>query len=164
MTTKKRISKVEYYMSIAKTVSQRSTCLRRLYGAVIVKNDALISSGYNGSPRGTENCNNKGVCYRQEHKIPHGSNYELCRSVHAEQNAIINAARTGGNSIIDGDIYIYGSNAENPADIFKVRPCIICSKFILNAGIKNVYCCCGDITRDSIDILNMEDIAEMCGE
>jgi dCMP deaminase len=163
MASVKRISKIEYYMSIARTVSLRSTCLRRHYGAVIVKMDALVSSGYNGAPRGLENCNNRGVCYRQENKIPHGANYELCRSVHAEQNAIINAARTGQNSILDGDIYIYGSDPLNNT-IFKVRPCIICSKFILNSGIKKVHCCCGSISPESIEIFNSEDIAGMCGE
>ena len=89
----KRISKENYYLDIAETVLERSTCLRRLYGAIIVRNDEIIATGYNGAPRGRRNCVDLGICTREVMKIPRGERYELCRSVHAEANAIISAAR-----------------------------------------------------------------------
>ncbi len=88
-----RVSKHNYYLDIAQTVSERSTCLRRRFGAIIVKNDVIISTGYNGSPRGRANCTDLGTCYREKLKIPRGERYELCRSVHSEANAIIAASR-----------------------------------------------------------------------
>lgn len=127
-----RISKKEYYLGIAKAVSARSTCLRRQYGAVIVKNDEIISTGYNGSPRGEANCCDVGQCWRESHNIPHGEQYEKCVSVHAEQNAIISASR---KDLIGATLYLVGS--ENGVDIHAV-PCDICRRFISNAGIKEV--------------------------
>lgn len=89
----KRITKDEYYLSIAASVAKRSTCLRRQYGAVIIKNDEIISTGYNGAARGEPNCCDTGECWREANNIPHGEQYEKCVAVHAEQNAIISAAR-----------------------------------------------------------------------
>lgn len=158
----KRITKLEYYMETAKTVALRSTCLRRRYGAVVVHNDSIVSAGYNGSPRGMANCIDLDKCYRQEMNIPHGSNYELCRSVHAEQNAIINAARAGAGSIIDGEMYIFGADVDDPSADFEVRPCKICAKFILNSGIKRVFCCCGAVTDRRIVSYVPEQLVGMC--
>ena len=104
-----RKDKINYYLDIAASVSERSTCLRRHYGCVIVKNDEIISTGYNGAPRGRKNCDDLGFCYREQMDIPRGERYELCRSVHAEQNAIISASR---NELIDADLYMVGINAK----------------------------------------------------
>lgn len=129
----KRPSKNEYYLGIAEAVSKRSTCIRRQYGAVIVNADEIISTGYNGAPRGEENCADRGCCERNRLNIPKGERYELCRSVHAEQNAIISAAR---KEMIGAVIYITGTSGDGSwAD---GRPCEICSKMIKNAGIKEV--------------------------
>lgn len=128
-----RISKDEYYLEIAKAVSLRSTCLRRQYGAVIVKNDEIIATGYNGSPRGTKNCCDKGYCYREAHNIPHGKQYEECVAVHAEQNAIISAPR---QELLDSTLYLWGG--ENGIQLEDPQPCLICSRLIVNAGIKEV--------------------------
>ena len=126
-----RIKKDEYYLDIAKTVTRRSTCLRRQYGAIIVKNDEVISTGYNGAPRGEMNCCDCGFCQRDALGIPKGERYELCVSVHAEANAIISAAR---RDMIGATIYIVGIEAKdgsyaNPA------PCLMCRRLIKNAGI-----------------------------
>ncbi len=132
-----RPSKDEYYLNIAEEVSQRSTCLRAKIGAVIIKNEAIVSTGYVGAPRGTKDSLERGFCLRDKLNIPHGERYELCRSVHAEQNAIINAARVGV-SILSGDIYIYGEDSQgNKINAF---PCFICKKMIINAGLKRVIC------------------------
>ena len=88
-----RISKENYYLDIAQTVAERSTCLRRKFGAIIVKDDVIVSTGYNGAPRGRKNCNEINFCIREKLNIPRGERYEMCRSVHAEANAIIAAAR-----------------------------------------------------------------------
>jgi dCMP deaminase len=125
-----RKNKKDYYLSIAKAVSQRSTCLRRKYGAVIVNNDEIISTGYNGSPRGEVNCCDTGVCKRQN--IEHGTNYELCRSVHAEMNAIISASR---KDMLGSTLYLYG---EENGQLLIAVPCNICERLIKNAGIKEV--------------------------
>lgn len=126
-----RIKKDEYYLDIAKTVTRRSTCLRRQYGAIIVKNDEVVATGYNGSPRGEINCCDCGFCQRDALGIPKGERYELCVSVHAEANAIISAAR---RDMIGATIYIVGIEAKdgsyaNPA------PCLMCRRLIKNAGI-----------------------------
>lgn len=127
----RRISKEQYYMGIAKAVSKRSTCIRRQYGAVIVKDDRIVSTGYNGNPRGETNCIDIGKCYRMENDIPHGTQYETCKAVHAEQNAIINA-REG---LEGADLYLYGE--ENGEEIYAI-PCSICFNMIKNAGIEKV--------------------------
>lgn len=129
-----RIDKVQYYLDIAKTVALRGTCLKRNYGAVIVNNDEIISTGYTGSPRGCENCIVKGKCMRQENNIPGKQRYELCKSVHAEMNAIISASR---KDMIDATIYLVGVNPDG-AIHRNASCCDMCKKMILNAGIKYV--------------------------
>ena len=134
----KRISKDEYYLGIAREVGRRSTCFRRSIGALIIRDDQIISTGYVGAPRKTQDCFEHGSCLRDKLAIPHGQRYELCRSVHAEQNAIINAARAGV-SLFGGNIYIYGSvyGKDEPIDAF---PCFICKKMIINAGLDRIIC------------------------
>lgn len=127
-----RISKQEYYLAIAKAVSKRSTCIRRQYGAVIVKNDRIVSTGYNGSPRGEPNCCDIGECWRTSNNIPHGERYETCVSVHAEQNAIIQA---NANDLSGAILYLYGE--ENGIEI-EAKPCDICRRMIVNSGIREV--------------------------
>lgn len=126
-----RISKDEYYLKIAEAVSLRSTCLRRRYGAVIVKDDEIVATGYNGAPRGEVNCIDVGVCERERRNIPKGERYELCVAVHAEQNALISAAR---RDIIGGTIYIVGTNVKDNT-YADPQPCLICRRMLKNAGI-----------------------------
>jgi dCMP deaminase len=134
----KRISKDDYYLGIAKEVARRSTCFRRSFGTIIVRDDQIVSTGYAGAPRKTKDSLEHGYCLRDKLGIPHGERYELCRSVHAEQNAIINAARAGV-SLLGGDIYLYGSipGSEKPIN---AMPCFICKKMIINAGLDRVVC------------------------
>ena len=129
----KRISKDEYYLGIAAAVSQRSTCLRRRYGAVIIKNDEIIATGYNGAARGEPNCCDEGECWREKNNIPHGEQYEKCVAVHAEQNAIISAAR---RDMLGSTLYLAGFD-DNGA-LANPEPCVICSRLIKNAGIKEL--------------------------
>lgn len=129
-----RPTKIEYYLTIAETVALRSTCLRRQYGAVIVKNDTIISTGYNGSARGEINCCDVGECWREAHNVPHGEQYEKCRAVHAEMNAIINAAKP---EMRNATLYLGGwINGAVMAD--SVEPCLMCMRVLKNAGIKAV--------------------------
>lgn len=128
-----RPSKNKYYMSIAKTVAERSTCLRAKAGAIIVKNDAIVSTGYVGAARGEENCCDVGICERARLGLKPGERYELCKSVHAEANAIINAARIG-QSIIDGIMYIYFERLDGQKTKHG-SPCMMCLRMIKNAGI-----------------------------
>lgn len=130
-----RISKDEYYLQIAAAVAQRSTCLRRQYGAVLVKNDEIISTGYNGAARGEANCCDVGRCWREEHKIPHGEQYEKCVAVHAEQNALLSASR---RDTIGATLYLAGF--ENGRALFggELEPCAICAKLIKNAGVTSI--------------------------
>lgn len=130
-----RPSKTDYYLNIAKAVSQRSTCLRRRYGAVIVNNDEIISTGYNGAPRGESNCIDTGFCYRELHNIPEGQQYEKCVAVHAEMNSIISAERS---KMINGKIYLYGYDVASGLEIPSPKPCSICEKLIKNAGLEVV--------------------------
>ncbi len=151
----KRISKDEYYLSIAKTVAVRGVCYRRFSGAIIVRADQIVATGYTGCPRKTLDCFERGSCLRDQLNIPSGQRYELCRSVHAEQNAIINAARAGV-SMLGGDMYICGLDAQtqNPLDSF---PCFICKKMIINAGLKRVVC----TTKDGgIQVFEVDDWVE----
>lgn len=127
-----RIDKKAYYLNIAKAVAARSTCLRRQYGAVIVRDDEIISTGYNGAPRGEANCCDVGTCWREENEVPHGERYEACRSVHAEQNAIISASR---RDMIGATLYLAGF--EDGVRL-SPEPCDICRRMIANAGIKQV--------------------------
>ena len=134
-TLRNRPDKEHYYLNIAREVARRSTCLRRWFGAVIVKNDQIISTGYAGAARGTKNCCDLGFCPRQQADIPHGERYELCRSVHAEMNAIIHAART---DMIDSVLYLVGLDAQDEKVVNDARPCRICTRLIINAGIKTI--------------------------
>jgi dCMP deaminase len=136
--TAPRTPKDRYYLDIAKEVSKRSTCFRRAIGAIIVRDDQIISTGYVGAPRKTKDSLEHGFCLRDKLGIPHGQRYELCRSVHAEQNAIINAARSGV-SLLGGDMYIYGS-APGGADPISAFPCYICKKMLVNCGLDRVVC------------------------
>ncbi|MBN2200271.1 MAG: dCMP deaminase family protein [Candidatus Aminicenantes bacterium] len=140
--TPPRITKDEYYLGIAREVARRSTCFRRSIGALIIRDDQIISTGYVGAPRKTRDSLEHGFCLRDRLKIPHGERYELCRSVHAEQNAIINAARAGV-SLLGGDMYIYGRDLQEDRDI-DALPCFICKKMIINAGLNRVVCSAAD--------------------
>ena len=131
-----RRDKINYYLDIAEVVSQRSTCLRRHYGAVIVKNDEVIATGYTGAPRGRKNCSDLGFCMREKLKVPRGERYELCRSVHAEQNAIISASR---EELIGSDIYIVGIEMRGGGYVENANSCGMCKRVIINAGIERVY-------------------------
>jgi len=137
----KRLEKNKYYLNIAKEIAKRSTCFRAKPGAIIIKNDVIVATGYTGAPRKTKDCFERGECIRDRLKIPHGQRYELCRSVHSEQNAIINAARSG-TSILGGDMFIYIENKDGePINSF---PCFICKKMIINAGLNSVVCSTND--------------------
>jgi len=135
-----RISKHDYYLNIAKAVSQRSTCLRRKYGAVIVKDDEIIATGYNGSARGEVNCCDVGYCYREENNIPPGEQYEKCQAVHAEQNAIISASR---KDLIGSTLFLAGFDKNS--EITNPQPCLICSRLIKNAGIRKIVTNGGEV-------------------
>lgn len=133
--TYERIDKHTYYLNIAKHVAKRGTCLRTNYGAVIVKNDEIISTGYTGAPRGEPNCNEIGKCVRIEQNIPSGQRYELCKSVHAEMNAIISASR---RDMCGATLYLYGWDVQNNCEKIGPKPCTICERLIKNAGINCV--------------------------
>ena len=130
-----RIDKDNYYLDIAQTVLERSTCLRRMYGAIIVRNDEIVSSGYNGAPRGRVNCVDIGRCVRERLNVPSGERYELCRSVHAEANAIISAAR---KEILGGTLYLVGRDAVTGELNGGAESCAMCKRLIINAGISRV--------------------------
>ena len=132
-----RKDKVNYYLDIADSVRSRSTCMRRQYGAIIVASDEIVATGYNGAPRGRKNCDELGVCVRQELNIPSGERYELCRSVHAEANAIISASR---KETIGSTLYLTGRDAATGGYLSGTTPCSMCRRLIINAGIKNVVC------------------------
>lgn len=130
-----RISKENYYLDIAETVLERATCLRRVYGAIIVKNDEIISTGYNGAPRGRANCVDMGYCSREAMNVPRGERYELCRSVHAEANCIISAARS---AILGGTLYLAGRDSKTGELLPDATSCSMCRRLIINAGIDRV--------------------------
>lgn len=130
-----RRDKQNYYLDLAEMVSQRGTCLRRLYGAVIVKNDEVIATGYVGAPRGRKNCSDLKVCIRQKLKIPRGERYEMCRSVHAEANAIISAPRS---EMIGSTLYLVGLEYKDGSYVQNANPCAMCKRMIINAGIETV--------------------------
>ena len=131
-----RRDKTNYYLDLAEMVSQRCTCLRRHYGAVIVKNDEVISTGYVGAPRGRKNCTDLGECIRKKMGVPRGERYELCRSVHAEANAIISASR---DKMIGSSMYLIGIEVDTGEYIKNANSCSMCKRLIINAGIKKVY-------------------------
>ncbi len=146
-----RRDKINYYLDLAETVSMRSTCLRRKYGAVIVKNDEVISTGYVGAPRGRKNCTDTKKCIRQELQVPRGERYELCRSVHAEMNAIISASR---DKMIGSDMYLAGVDAQTGEYIPNSNSCAMCKRVMINAGIEKVY------IRDDRDMYRMINVRE----
>ncbi len=131
----KRVSKIDTYLNCAEVFAYRSTCIKRKYGAVIVKDDVVISTGYNGAPRGFESCIDTGSCPRIDRNMHQGEGYGICRAIHAEANALLNCSR---QQTIDADIYIVGIN---PCDnsIHEARPCPVCARSIIQAGIRNVY-------------------------
>ena len=130
-----RIDKENYYLDIAETVSERGTCLRRNFGAIIVRNDSIISTGYTGAPRGRKNCCDLKFCRREQLGIPRGERYELCRSVHAEANAIIAAPRT---EMIGSTLYLVGRDAKTGELVESASSCAMCKRMIINAGIERV--------------------------
>lgn len=130
-----RRDKLNYYLDIAQTVASRGTCLRRNFGAIIVADDAIISTGYAGAPRGRKNCSDLGFCTRKKLGIPQGERYELCRSVHAEANAIINASR---DRMIGSTLYLVGLDYESGEIVTNAMPCSMCRRLIINAGISTV--------------------------
>lgn len=146
-----RRDKVNYYLDLADVVAKRGTCLRRLYGAVIVKNDEVISTGYVGAPRGRKNCSDLGTCIRQKMNIPRGERYELCRSIHAEANAIISAER---ERMIGSSLYLAGREAGSGEYIANSSSCSMCKRMIINAGIETVY------IRDDEDHYRMVQVRE----
>ncbi len=132
-----RRDKINYYLDLAETVSQRGTCLRKQYGAVIVKNDEVVSTGYVGAPRGRANCIDLGYCIREKLQVPRGQRYELCRSVHAEANAIISASR---ERMLNSSLYLSGIDLKDNGNYVKnANPCSMCKRLIINAGIKQVF-------------------------
>ncbi len=137
-----RRDKVNYYLDLAEAVAERGTCLRRNYGAVIVKDDEVISTGYVGAPRGRANCSDLGVCVRTKLGVPRGERYELCRSVHAEANAIISASR---DKMIGSSLYLVGTEVATGEYVSHSNSCSMCKRMIINAGIERVY------VRDSKD-------------
>ena len=149
-----RRDKINYYLDIAESVLERGTCIRRKYGAVIVKNDEIISTGYAGAPRGRANCDELGYCAREKLKIPRGERYEMCRGVHAEQNAIISASR---RDLIGSTLYLVGVDAKTKEYVESPAPCILCKRFIINAGIEKVIM---RNNKDEYTIVNVEDYIE----
>ncbi len=139
--TDTRTSKENYYLGIADAVLDRSTCMRRKYGAIIVRNDEIISTGYNGAPRGRQNCSTVGFCTRDYLDIPSGERYELCRSVHAEANAIISAAR---RDMLGATLYLVGRDAKTGKLLRDTMPCSMCKRLIINAGITQVVASTGE--------------------
>lgn len=130
-----RRDKINYYLDLAEAVAQRSTCLRRHFGAVIVQNDEVISTGYSGAPRGRKNCTDLNSCIRSELNVPRGERYELCRSVHAEANAIISASR---NQMLGGTLYLVGVECDTGEYVKEASSCSMCKRLIINSGLKHV--------------------------
>ncbi|MBQ8849692.1 MAG: cytidine deaminase [Clostridia bacterium] len=146
-----RVSKHNYYLDIAQTVAERSTCLRKMYGAIIVKDDVIVSTGYNGAPRGRKNCSDINFCMRDKLGIPRGERYELCRSVHAEANAIIAAAR---ERMLGATIYMVCVDPSSGEVVGGTSSCMMCKRQIINAGISTV------IIRDTESEYRVIDVNE----
>ena len=144
-----RVSKHNYYLDIAQTVSERSTCLRRHFGAIIVKNDVIVSTGYNGAPRGRQNCSDIGFCQREKLGIPRGERYELCRSVHSEANAIIAAPR---DQMLGSTLYMVCTEPVTGEIVSGTNSCMMCKRMVINAGITTV------IIRDTKDDFRIVDV------
>lgn len=147
----KRRDKFNYYLDIAQTVAERGTCIRRNYGAIIVHNDEIISTGYVGAPRGRKNCSDLGYCIRQQLNIPRGERYEMCRSVHAEANAIISAPR---RDMIGATLYLVGLEADTGEIVANSCCCSMCKRMVINSGIKEV------VIRDTNDEYRRIDVGE----
>lgn len=130
-----RVSKTDTYLNCAEVFAYRSTCLKRKYGAVIVKDDVVISTGYNGSPRGMDNCCDIGRCPRIEQNMHQGEGYVICRAIHAEMNALLNCSR---QQTMGADLYLSGVNPTDNS-VHRAKPCPICARAIIQAGIRNVY-------------------------
>ncbi|MDP4088314.1 MAG: cytidine/deoxycytidylate deaminase family protein [Bacillota bacterium] len=146
-----RRDKNNYYLDIAETVLERGTCLRRNYGSIIVKHDEIISTGYTGAPRGRKNCSDVGFCRREHLNVPRGTQYELCRSVHSEANAIISASR---RDMMGAALYLVGKDSKTGELVSDANSCIMCRRLIINAGIEKV------VIRDSSEdyrIINVQD-------
>ncbi len=133
--TRERVSKENYYLDIAETVASRSTCLRKHYGAILVKNDSIAATGYNGAPRGRKNCCDIGHCLREEMQIPRGERYELCRSVHAEANCVISASREESEGAV---LYMTCVDAQTGELVPDTCSCMMCKRLVINAGISKV--------------------------
>jgi len=146
---------MNYYLDIAETVLERSTCLRRKYGAIIVKNDEIISTGYVGAPRGRANCTDLGYCTRVQLNIPRGERYELCRSVHAEANAIISASR---GDMLGATLFLVGKEAATGALVHDASCCSMCKRLVINAGISRV------VVRDTPDTYREIDVSQWIQE
>ena len=146
-----RTDKTNYYLDIAETVLERGTCLRRNFGAIIVNRDEIVSSGYTGAPRGRKNCIDAGFCVRETLGVPRGERYELCRSVHAEMNAIISASR---NDMIGATLYLVGREVKSGEYVANPAPCSMCKRLIINAGISRV------VARTGKDTFTVTDVSE----
>ncbi len=149
-----RLSKPNYYLDIAQTVAERGTCLRRKFGAIIVKNDSIVSTGYAGAPRGRKNCCDIGECMREKLNIPRGERYELCRSVHAEANAIIAAPR---DTMIGADMYLACISPQTGELVGGTCCCQMCKRLVINAGISHVYV---RETKDKYTVYDVNDWIE----
>ena len=130
-----RVSKINYYLDIAQTVAKRCTCLRKQYGAVIVKDDSIVSTGYNGAPRGRKNCTDLNFCMRDKLNIPRGERYEMCRSIHAEANAIIAASR---EEMLGSTLYMACVDPKTGELVPDTSCCAMCKRQVINAGIARV--------------------------
>ena len=151
--SKGRISKIDTYLNCAEVFAYRSTCLKRKYGAVIVKDDIVISTGYNGAPRGFDNCCDLGMCPRLDRNMHQGEGYGMCRAIHAEENALLNSSR---QQTIGADLYLVGVNPEDNS-IYEARPCPICARKIIQAGINNVYLRVGEGAENYI-VVSAQDL------
>ena len=146
-----RRDKINYYLDIADVVANRSTCIRKKYGSVIVKNDEVIATGYNGAPRGRANCTDEGFCIREKLNIPRGERYELCRAVHSEANALISASR---QQLMGSSLYMVCKDGKTNELVAGTCSCSMCKRLLINAGIKEV------VIRDTSDEYRVIDINE----
>nr|WP_319487425.1 deaminase [uncultured Caproiciproducens sp.] len=157
-----RTDKENYYLDIAETVLERGTCLRRNFGAIIVQHDEIVSSGYTGAPRGRRNCIDTGICVRESLNVPRGERYELCRSVHAEANAIISASR---RDMIGSTLYLVGRDVKTGDYVENASPCSMCKRMIINAGITRVVARNAKTTFSSIYVQEwVEDDESLAGK
>ena len=160
----KRRSKENYYLDIADAAQERSTCLRRHFGAIIVRHDEIVATGYNGAPRGRRNCTDRNYCARETLNVPAGERYELCRSVHAEANAIISASR---RDMVGATLYLAGRNAQTGELLGDATSCSMCRRTIINAGIARVVIRRTPTEFEVVDVqdwVNGDDLPEIPGE